>query len=229
MHLSIIIPARNEAVLIVAALERLQHYRQAGHQLILVDGNSQDATVLLASPLVDRLLVCAPGRARQMNRGAQQATRDWLLFLHADSQLPDKMDQLIAEHLRGESVWGRFDVRLSGSHWMLRIVEKMINWRSRWSGIATGDQALFVRRETFEKLGGFADIALMEDIELSRRLKRVAAPVCIRKTLMTSSRRWEERGILRTIIQMWWLRVLYFCGVAPGRLVKIYYAENRRG
>lgn len=228
MHLSIIIPVRNEAALIVAALDRLQHYRNAGHQLILVDGGSEDATVSLASPLVDQLLVCDPGRARQMNRGAQQAVGDWLLFLHADSQLPDRMDQLIESHLRGESVWGRFDVRLSGSHWMFRIVEKMINWRSRWFGIATGDQALFVRRETFEELGGFADIALMEDIELSRRLKRIAAPVCIRKTLMTSSRRWEERGILRTIIQMWWLRALYFGGVTPDRLVKIYYAETRR-
>ncbi len=226
MRISIIIPVCNEAAVIVGTLERLQRYRKAGHQLILVDGGSGDATVSLATPWVDQLLVCAPGRARQMNHGAQQATGDWLLFLHADTQLPEAMDGLIKHHLQSESTWGRFDLRLSGRHWIFRIVERMINLRSRWTGIATGDQALFVCRDTFEKIGGFASIALMEDIDLSRRLKKMAAPVCISQPVITSSRRWEERGICRTIFQMWWLRLLYFCGVTPEKLVKIYYCAD---
>ncbi len=226
MRISIIIPVRNEAAVIVGTLERLQQYRKAGHQLILVDGDSGDATVSLATPWVDQLLVCAARRACQMNHGAQQAEGGWLLFLHADTQLPEEMDRLIEHHLQSESTWGRFDLRLSGRRWIFRIVERMINLRSRWTGIATGDQALFVRRDVFEKIGGFASIALMEDIDLSRRLKKMTAPVCISQPVITSSRRWEARGVYRTIFQMWWLRLLYFCGVTPEKLVKIYYSTD---
>ncbi|SFM72295.1 TIGR04283 family arsenosugar biosynthesis glycosyltransferase [Halopseudomonas yangmingensis] len=221
MKLSIVMPVRNEAAGIVQALLPLQELRGA-LELIVVDGQSQDATRLLAQPLADQLLESSPGRARQMNTGAAAAQGDWLLFLHADTRLPDGFISLLQEAQDSGADWGRFDVQLEPSSALLRLVARMINLRSRLTGVCTGDQALFLRRRLFEQLGGYAEIPLMEDVELSKRLRRVSRPFCIATPLTTSSRRWQQHGTLRTILLMWQLRLLYWLGVAPERLAESY-------
>lgn len=222
LQLSIIIPALNEAGCIRDILRQLQALRAQGHEVILVDGGSCDETIALAQPLVDQLLPAPAGRAVQMNVGAQAASGRVFWFLHADTRLPDKAAALIIEALPHAGGWGRFDVRLSGDRFLLRLVERMMNWRSRVTGIASGDQGIFVTRELFEGVGGFAALPLMEDIDLSRRLKSRQWPVCLRDTLTASSRRWEQKGILRTIVLMWVLRLAYSLGVPPARLATHY-------
>lgn len=220
--LSVIIPALNEADHIVPLLDALSPLRARGVEVILVDGGSRDATRELAEGRVDRLLHRGRGRARQLNAGAAVARGEVLWFLHADTRIPEDAE----EHLRaalGRRAWGRFDVRLSGAHPLLRVVERAMNLRSCLTGIATGDQGIFLRREDFHALGGFPAIELMEDIALSKRLKRtLGRPACVRIPLITSSRRWERRGILRTIVLMWWLRLAYALGVKPARLARWY-------
>jgi len=224
-QLSIIIPTLNEAGCIRDILRQLQTLRGQGHEVILVDGGSGDETIAHAGPLVDRLLPAPAGRALQMNVGAQAASGRVFWFLHADTQLPDRAAQCIIEAVQQDGSWGHFEVRLSGEHPLLRLVERMMNWRSRISGVATGDQGIFIRRELFERVGGFADLPLMEDIDLSTRLKREQRPVCLRDTLIASSRRWEQQGVLRTIALMWILRLAYFLGVPAARLAK-HYAQT---
>ena len=220
LKLSIIMPVRNEAAGIVAALTPLQPLR-GELELILVDGGSSDDTVPLARPLVDRLIQSAPGRATQMNAGAALAHGDWLLFLHADTQLPTNFLELLPA-ADAASQWGRFDVRLSPSSPMLRVVAWMMNWRSRLTGVCTGDQAIFVRRALFEQVGGYAPIPLMEDIELSKRLRPHGRPLCLHERLTTSSRRWQQNGTLRTIVLMWWLRWRYWRGAPVEKLAQRY-------
>jgi rSAM/selenodomain-associated transferase 2 len=225
-RLSIIIPVFNEAGLIESALAALQPLRERGAEVIVVDGGSTDGTAELAASLACRVIRSPRGRAVQMNAGARAATGGALLFLHADTQLPAGADRILAEAFAAGAVWGRFDVRLSGGHPLLRMVETLMNWRSRLTGIATGDQAMFVRREMFERIGGFPEIPLMEDIALSKTLKRIARPTCPEERVTVSSRRWEERGILRTILLMWWLRLRYFFGADPADLVRSYYRTS---
>jgi rSAM/selenodomain-associated transferase 2 len=221
-RLSIIIPTLNEAAGIEATLARLQDARRRGHEVIVVDGGSGDATLRHCEGLADRMLVARRGRARQMNAGAAIAQGDTLLFLHADTLVPPDFDVHIVRALRNQPGWGRFDVRLSGRHPLLRVVERLMNLRSRLSGIATGDQGLFVSRTRFLDLGGYPDLPLMEDIALSRLLKRWRRPGCLRARLLTSSRRWESHGVLRTIVRMWWLRAAFFLGVPAARLARQY-------
>ncbi len=222
LRLSIVIPALNEAANIVATLRPLQALRSAGHELILADGGSDDDTIALATDLVDHIVHAPRGRARQMNAGAAGATGDVLLFLHADTTLPDNALELI-RHALAHHAWGRFNVRLSGAAPMLRVVERLMNWRSRLTGICTGDQAIFIRSEAFIALGGYGDMPLMEDIDFSRRCKQGHGhPRCITTPLTTSSRRWERNGILRTIVLMWRLRLAYALGVSPKRLARQY-------
>jgi len=188
----------------------------------VVDGGSGDATVALATPLADRVVHAPRGRARQMNAGAAAARGALLLFLHADTCLPERADQLVGVALGSAADWGRFDVVIAGRSRLLPVVATLMNWRSRYTGIATGDQALFVRRAAFEQVGGFPDQPLMEDIELSRRLRGRGRPACLRARVVTSGRRWDERGAWRTIFLMWRLRWLYWRGVPPQRLVQAY-------
>jgi len=206
-------PVLNEAPGIRAALEALAALRARGHEVIVVDGGSSDATPALAAGLCDRVVNAPRGRALQMNAGAQVATGDVLLFLHADTRLP------VEFHIP-ESLWGRFDVKIEGRHPLLTVVGWAMNLRSRLTGIATGDQAMFVRRDAFP---GFPAIALMEDIALSKAMKRRARPACLREKVVTSGRRWESRGVLRTIVLMWKLRLLYFFGARPDELARRYY------
>ncbi len=221
--LSIIVPTLNEAVGIVATLRALAPLRRDGAEVIVVDGGSRDPTRALAAPLADRVLAAARGRATQMNAGAVAACGAVLLFLHADTRLPRHADRLIAAALKERDVvWGRFDVAIAGRSRLLPLVASLMNLRSRLTGIATGDQALFVRRSVFEQVGGFPDQPLMEDVELTKRLKRIATPVCLAQRVTTSGRRWDARGAWRTILLMWWLRVRYFFGASPARLAARY-------
>jgi rSAM/selenodomain-associated transferase 2 len=195
-------------------------------EIIVADGGSRDATPDIATGLGVQFIQAACGRALQMNAGASRANCNILLFLHADSCLPANALNLIEGAMAEGALWGRFDLHLSGRHWLLRIVENMINWRSCLTGIATGDQAIFLRRELFESLGGYAEIPLMEDVEFSQRLKRMARPCCIHQPLTTSSRRWEHYGIMRTIFLMWQIRLAYFFGASPESLAQRYRRSN---
>jgi rSAM/selenodomain-associated transferase 2 len=215
LKLSVVVPVLDEAAGIRAALEALAPLRSRGHEVIVVDGGSSDRTVEIAEGLCDRVLRAQRGRAAQMNAGARVATGDVLVFLHADTRLPPGADQLIPN----SSTWGRFDVEIEGRHPLLTLVACAMNLRSRLTGIATGDQAIFVRRDAFP---GFPGIALMEDVALSKVLKRRGAPACLRQRVVTSGRRWESRGVLRTILLMWRLRLFYFLGVSPERLARRY-------
>ena len=221
MKLSIIVPTLDEAPTIVAALEALAAFRASGHELIVVDGGSTDRTPALAAELADRFLQAARGRARQMNAGAAIATGDALLFLHADTRLPPDAARLVVEALARRG-WGRFDVRIEGGSPLLAMVAFCMNWRSRLTGIATGDQAIFVRRGVFAAAGGFSDIPLMEDVALSARLKRISPPACLAARALTSGRRWKRHGVLRTILLMWRLRLAYFFGARPEDLARRY-------
>ena len=225
--LSIIIPALNEAGCIQALCTSLQPLRKRGHEVILVDGGSVDDTVALASPLVDQTTGSGKGRAVQMQAGANAARGGILWFLHADSGVPDNADLLIHEALaRKQTDWGRFNISLQDKHPVLRCVELSMNLRSCITGIATGDQGIFVRRSLYEQVGGIPLLPLMEDIAFSRALKKHCRPACIRQQLLTSARRWRQHGIFRTILTMWGLRLAYFIGISPDQLVK-HYAVNR--
>ncbi len=227
--LSIIVPTLNEADGIVGHLAPLQPLRQRGTEVIVVDGRSTDGTVALAAPWVNVVVPGQRGRAAQMNAGARLARGNVLLFLHADTKLPESADLLIAQACGDEGrVWGRFDIAIEALHPLLRVVAWSMNWRSRLTGIATGDQAMFVRRRAFETVGGFPELPLMEDIALSRKLKSIGRPRCLRERAITSGRRWEKRGVLRTILLMWRLRAGYWLGADPGRLAQAYAAAPRQ-
>jgi len=223
VRISVIVPALNEAASLQTTLAALQGLRHRGHEIILVDGGSSDATISVARPLVDTVLQAARGRAVQLQAGALAASGDVLWFLHADTRAPRHADRLIAAALQdGGTQWGRFDVQLSEHRVALRLVATLMNIRSRLSGIATGDQGIFVRRTLYDAVGGFPPIPLMEDIALSRALRRHGRPAVIMQRLQSSPRRWEQHGIVRTILLMWGLRLAYFAGVAPGRLARFY-------
>jgi rSAM/selenodomain-associated transferase 2 len=222
--ISIVMPVLNEAAGIEAALRALAPYRARGVEVVVVDGGSGDGTAALARALADRVLSAPRGRAAQMNAGAAAATGDALLFLHADTRLRDDADRLVLNGLK-DRPWGRFDVSFDEGGW-LRLVGMMMNARSRVTGIATGDQAMFMTRAAFEQAGGFPPIALMEDVALSARLKRIGRPLCVTACVTTSGRRWRQRGLLQTILLMWGLRLRYFFGADPARLARAYGYET---
>jgi len=227
VSLSIIIPALNEADNIPQLLEDLQPLRRRGVEIVVVDGGSTDATAALAQTAADRVLASPPGRARQMNAGVAAARGEILCFLHADSKLPENADGLIIDGLsRARRSWGRFDVRITGSHFMLRVIAWMMNRRSRLTGIATGDQGLFVTRSLFEAAGRFPEIALMEDIAFSKKLRTYGQPLCVAHPLTTSGRRWETHGLWRTMLLMWRLRLQYWLGADPDKLA-LHYEKNK--
>jgi rSAM/selenodomain-associated transferase 2 len=218
LKLSIVVPCLDEAERIGACLAALAPLRAAGHEVIVVDGGSSDGTPAAARGLCDRLIDSPRGRGRQMNAGARAATGDTLLFLHADTRLPPGAKELLEEAVK-DHAWGRFDVEIEGAHPLLKVVAWSMNLRSRLTGIATGDQAIFVRRDAF---AGFPEIALMEDVAFSRIMRRRGAPACLPSRVRTSGRRWETRGVLRTILLMWRLRLLYVLGARPERLAQLY-------
>jgi len=222
MTLSIITPVLDEAAGVEAALQALAPFRARGAEVILVDGGSKDGTVELARPLANQVFERQRGRAAQMNAGAAAARGDVLLFLHVDTRLPADADRLILDGLaRTHRAWGRFNIRFDDGG-LLRLVALMMNWRSRLTGICTGDQAIFVTRPAFDRIGGFPSIALMEDVAASARLKHVSRPLCLHARVATSGRRWRKHGIWRTILLMWRLRLAYFFGADPKRLAQTY-------
>lgn len=221
--LSIILPVLDEAPNIGDALHALAPLRARGAEIIVVDGGSTDRTPELAEPIADRVITSARGRATQMNAGAALARGDVLMFLHADTRLPQDADRLVIDGLKMSGrAWGRFDVTIDGQHPLLPVVAAAMNLRSRLTGIATGDQTFFMRRTVFGQVRGFPDIPLMEDIAMSRRLKRVSRPLCLRARVHTSGRRWETRGVVRTMVLMWRLRLAYFRGADPQDLARRY-------
>ncbi|HSP50154.1 MAG TPA: TIGR04283 family arsenosugar biosynthesis glycosyltransferase [Pseudolabrys sp.] len=227
MRLSIVMPVLDEAAEIETALLALAPYRQRGVEVIVADGGSSDSTAERARVLADRVIAAPRGRSLQMNAGAAAAQGDVLLFLHADTRLPENADGLVLDGLaRSERAWGRFDVRFDGDG-LLRVVAAMMNLRSRLTGIATGDQALFVTRAAFERVGGFPAIALMEDVALSMSLNRFGRPCALCARVTTSARRWRAHGTLRTVLLMWRLRLRFFLGADPAKLARVYgYAER---
>lgn len=226
--ISIIIPALNEEVALRQNLPKLQAYRDRGHEIILVDGGSHDQSLAVARPMVDRFIQTVKGRAHQMNEGADVAKNDILLFLHADTGLPDTADNLIMQALdSGKHRWGRFNVSFSSNKLIFKVISNAMNMRSALSGIATGDQAIFVNKIVFEDVGLFDRIPLMEDVALSKKLLKHSRPCCLKETVQTSSRRWENKGIYKTIFLMWRLRLAYFFGVRPEKLADQYYPDSK--
>ena len=217
--ISIIIPVLNEADPIGDLLSCLP----GSVETIVVDGGSTDSTVEIATSRADQVLTSEIGRATQMNAGAAVACGEILLFLHADTSLPKNFVRDLQRFSLSNEAWGRFDVRIDSRNFMFRIIETMMNLRSRMTGICTGDQAIFIKRSTFKHVGGFPPIALMEDIEISKQLKKVSRPFCVHEPAVTSARRWLDGGILQTILLMWRLRFQYFLGVSPGYLIRQYY------
>ena len=223
MRISVIIPALDEALALPQTLQVLNSLPCVTPiEILVADGGSRDDTVALAQQLGAQVVSGAQGRARQMNLGAAASSGDVLLFLHADTLLPADGLQQIEAAVASGAIWGRFDVRIAGRPWMLRIVGLMMNLRSRLSGIATGDQAQFMTRAAFDAVNGYPDQALMEDIEMSRHLKRRGAPAGLRGPVITSGRRWETRGVWRTIVLMWRLRWAYWRGTSPEQLAQRY-------
>jgi rSAM/selenodomain-associated transferase 2 len=225
INVSVIVPVLDEEKTIATTLDAL--IALAPHEIIVVDGGSTDRTAEICQQFDVKVMVSARGRARQMNSGAKAASGDILLFLHADTTLPNSAFDDIRLAL-GDSryVGGRFDVELAGQHWMLKVIGAMINYRSRLSKVSTGDQAIFVRRFVFEQIGGYPDIPLMEDLAFCRMLRHTGEIACLKSRVMTSARRWEIDGVWRTILRMWALKLLYLAGVSPNRL-KQYYADAR--
>lgn len=219
--LSIIVPMLNEAEQLPELLAHLQHWQQRGCEVLLVDGGSHDQSAERAETDGFRVLRSPAGRGAQMNAGAAQAQGAVLLFLHADTRLPSAADLQVIEAMQ-QRHWGRFDIQLSGDRRMLRVIAFFMNGRSRLSGIATGDQALFIERATFIALGGFAEQPLMEDIEISKRLKQIGRPYCLRSKVVSSGRRWMTYGVWPTVYLMWRLRWAYWRGVSAEQLAKDY-------
>lgn len=218
MKLSIVIPTLNEASHIESLLAQLS---DENVELIVVDGGSDDHTAQRAS-VHAKLIHNSAGRALQMNAGAAIASGDWLWFLHADTQLSQPLKAYIDEITQSSSLWGRFNVRLDDARLIFRVIERLMNARSCFTSVATGDQGLFVDRRLFDELGGYPELFLMEDVAISKRLRKVMPVKCSALPLITSARRWQQRGVLKTIVLMWWLRLAYVLGVSPARLSQWY-------
>ena len=223
-RISVVIPVLNDAAALRQAAPFLTLLRARGHESIVVDGGSSDGSVAVARSLADHVLESAAGRARQMNAGAAVARHSMLWFVHADTRV--EVEALNAlESMAGDVRWGRFDVDLDAPEWAFRIIGGLMNWRSRVSGVATGDQAIFVPSDLFASVNGYLAIDLMEDIALSRALKTQSAPVCLRVRVSASARYWKKNGIVRSVLTMWGLRLAYRLGAHPARLHALYYGR----
>ena len=220
---SVIVPVLNESLTIKNCLQQFRELRNEAVEIIVVDGGSADDTVALSAPLADRVLISGDCRSAQMNAGAAVAGGQWLVFLHADTFIFSRFDSFLNHLAATKSHWGFCRIRLSGRRWVFRVIETAINWRSRLTSVATGDQMIFVRRAVFEQLGGFPAIPLMEDIAISKKLRPLSGPLVWDRPVITSSRKWQQNGVLKTVFLMWRLRLAYFFGASPEKLVKEYY------
>jgi rSAM/selenodomain-associated transferase 2 len=224
ISVSVIVPILNEASQLGQTLENLfQSFNgYPGIEVIISDGGSDDDSLEIAKHYPCRIIIGKTGRARQMNTASLAAKGDWLLFLHADSRLPDDW----RKQLQQSGNWGFFPVKFNGEHWLLRVIERAMNLRSRLSKVATGDQALYFRKSFFDQLGGFPDVPIMEDIAICKRSRRKSKPRVASSQVTTSSRRWQQNGLVKTVVLMWGLRLAYFLGVDPNRLHRIYYPKH---
>ena len=222
MKLSVVVPVINEEMNLSRMAGCLRSVIEHGHEVIIVDGGSTDNTLTIAYYISDTVIISKKGRALQMNSGASVASGDVLLFLHADTLLPENVAEIISDAYLGENFWGRFDVRLSNKKYVYRLIECMMNMRSSLTSIVTGDQAMFFEKDLFHRIGGFPEIALMEDVEISKQLKKISKPVRLKSKVVTSSRRWETNGVVATVLLMWKLRLYYFFGVSPEKLSQMY-------
>ena len=225
-QISVVVPVLNERQNLPKLLEQLGHFSFA--QIIIVDGGSADESWQYLSQFQEtsslvglEIVQSESGRAKQMNAGAAIASAEVILFLHADTELPNNAIEKIFTSI-ATADWGRFDVVFKEHDWRMKIIAQFMNLRSRMTGVATGDQAMFMRRQVFEELHGFANIPLMEDVNLSKRLLKHSRPICLKVQVITSARRWLKHGVLRTVLLMWWLRFAYFIGVNPEKLAKKY-------
>ena len=221
MKFSIIIPTLNEEQNIKSCLLALQHLR-GECEIIIVDGDSGDSTQMIATPLADKVIISPKGRAKQMNNGARQAKGEIFIFLHADTYLPKNALQLIRQKISNDLQWGRFDIHFIGNHPMYKVIAQMMNWRSRLTGIATGDQVIFVTSQIFELAGRYPEINLMEDIVLCKALRKINTPICLKDKVISSGRRWEHNGLNKTILLMWSIRLRYALGGDPKTLEFLY-------
>lgn len=210
----------DEADVLPAFLCHLQRWREVA-EIIVVDGGSQDGSAAVAGPLSDAVLQTSAGRARQMNAGAARARGEYLMFLHCDT-FHSATPEALTAHLDARPAWGFFPLRLSGEAAAFRVIERAVNLRARLSRVATGDQSLLVSRALWDRSGGFADIPLMEDVEVCKRLRKMAPPLVIPEPVTTSSRRWETQGIVRTVVLMWYLRLRFWLGADPSELAASY-------
>ena len=220
MKISIIIPVLNDEKNLSQLLNHLSCNDDV--EIIVVDGGSHDNSLFIAQEQAATVMVSKAGRAIQMNSGAQIATGDVFLFLHADTLLPDSALSSIVSRCTEHDCWGRFDVHLSNDKFIYRVIERFINLRSRLTSVATGDQAIFIKKDLFDRVGGYPEIALMEDVAFCKLLKKHSKPHCLKDSVVTSSRRWESNGVIKTILLMWKLRLYYFLGVSPNKLNKMY-------
>jgi len=220
--ITVIIPTLNEEDILPKTLQSLQVVRQKGVELIVVDGGSEDATVSIAKQFADKVLSAEPGRAKQLNKGAEYAHGKLLVFLHADTCLPSGAYKTLVQYAVQDECWGRFKVALNRAGRAYRMIEMMMNSRSCLTSIVTGDHTMFVSKKLFEKVAGYPDIALMEDIAISKKLKKHQALICLKETVITSARRWQENGVVSTILLMWRLRFLYFLNRSPQKLALAY-------
>ena len=226
-RISIVIPVLNEAAFLDTTLRVLQPLRERGHEVLVVDGGSRDSTMTIARKHADRVLMSGPGRALQMNTGADNSAHPILLFLHADTELPANADELIHAALSAQSsIWGHFDIRLTGRRKIFRVLERGINLRTAVSGVATGDQAIFVTKRFFERVGYYDGLPLLEDVALSKKLLRFGWPQRVKTPVLTSSRKWEKHGVVRTVFLWWRIRIAYFLGVHPDVIMQRYYPEQ---
>ena len=221
---SIIVPVLNEEVFLTRYLNVFRRFLNDGHEIIIIDGGSSDNSARLTQELGCKVLISKPSRGLQQHVGALQSENEILLFLHADTNLPNDAFSLIHQALKSSNKsWGRFDVSFSNSSLIYKIIAWMMNKRSCLTGIVTGDHIIFTTRSSYFKSGGFADIPIMEDIDISKRLKLISKPICLKHKVVTSSRKWEQQGVSKTIIKMWCLRTLFFFGVSSKRLARLYY------
>ena len=223
LKLSIIVPVLNEAQFLSRQHNLFKSLLREGHEIIIVDGGSEDKSVLIARSVDCETFITKASRGYQLHFGAMKSKNDTLLFMHADTLLPESATALISNVLtRSKKHWGRFDVSFNNSNLIFSIIAWFMNKRSCLTGVVTGDHAIFVNRDIYIRSGGFEDIPIMEDIEISKRLKKFSMPICLHDKVITSSRKWEAQGIIRTILKMWILRLLYFCGIPPRKLERLY-------